>query len=91
MEKLLELLRYHNGDSFTNSYSNARNTYYGITGFPTAVFDGVQNVVGGSNTVSMYTTYLPIYDIRKAKNSAFSVEIYGQNTGLDYSLTHTSY
>ena len=42
------VVEYHNGDSFTNSYSNARNTYYGISGFPTAVFDGVQYVVGGS-------------------------------------------
>ncbi|HEX7356548.1 MAG TPA: T9SS type A sorting domain-containing protein [Ignavibacteriaceae bacterium] len=81
------VIKYHNGDSFTNTYSNARNTYYGISGFPTAVFDGVQYVVGGSNTVSMYPTYLPIYDVRKAKNSAYSIEIYGQNSGLDYSLT----
>jgi len=31
----------HNGDTFTNTYSNARNTYYGITGYPTAFFDGL--------------------------------------------------
>jgi hypothetical protein len=85
--KAVGVIKNHNGDSFTNSYSNARNTYYGITGYPTAVFDGVVNVVGGSNTVSMYTTYLPIYDARKVKNSAFSIEIFGQNSGLDYSLT----
>lgn len=85
--KAVGVIKYHNGDSFTNTYSNARNSFYGISGFPTAVFDGVQSVVGGSNTVSMYTTYLPIYDVRKAKNSAYSIEIYGQNSGLDYSLT----
>ena len=85
--KAVGVIKNHNGDSFTNSYSNARNSYYGITGYPTAVFDGVVNVVGGSNTVSMYTTYLPIYDTRKVKNSAFSIEIFGQNSGLDYSLT----
>jgi hypothetical protein len=85
--KAVGVIKNHNGDSFTNSYSNARNTYYGISGYPTAVFDGVVNVVGGSNTVSMYPNYLPIYDARKLKNTAFSVEIFGQNTGLDYSLT----
>jgi len=85
--KDVAVIKNHNGDSFTNSYSNARNTYYGISGYPTAVFDGVEYVVGGSNTVSMYTTYLPIYESRTVKNSAYSVEIYGDNNGLDYSLT----
>ena len=84
--KQVGVIKNHNGDTFTNSYSNARNTYYGISGYPTAIFDGVVPVVGGSNTVSMYTTYLPIYDTRKVKNSAFSVQIFGQNTGLDYTL-----
>lgn len=85
--KDVAVVKNHNGDSFTNSYSNARNSYYGITGYPTAVFDGVKYVVGGSNTQSMYTTYLPIYDERKVKNAAYSIEIFGNNTGLDYSLT----
>ena len=76
----------HNGDSFTNSYSNARNTYYGISGYPTAVFGGVDYYVGGSQTVSNYDSYLPIFEGRKAINTAFSVEIFGQNTGLDYTL-----
>lgn len=85
--KDVAVVKNHNGDTFTNSYSNARNTYYGITGYPTAFFDGVKSVVGGSNTVSMYTTYLPIYEERKAKNAAYSVEIFGNNNGLDYSVT----
>ena len=80
------VVEYHNGDSFTNTYSDARNTYYGISGFPTAVFDGVQYVVGGSNTQSMYDTYLPIYEGRKALMSAFSVDIFGSNAGLDYDV-----
>lgn len=81
------VIKNHNGDSFTNSYSDARNSYYGISGYPTAVFDGVEYVVGGSNTVSMYTTYLPIYESRKVKNSAFNIEIFGTHNALDYSLT----
>jgi hypothetical protein len=80
------VVEYHNGDTFTNNYSNARNTYYGITGFPTAVFDGVQYFVGGSNTQSMYDNYLPIYQARKALMSAFSVDIFGTNTGSDYDV-----
>ena len=80
------VVEYHNGDSFTNSYSNARNTYYGISGFPTAVFDGLQYFVGGSNTQSMYQNYLPIYEGRKELMSAFSVDIFGDNSGLDYNV-----
>ncbi|HRN26363.1 MAG TPA: T9SS type A sorting domain-containing protein [Ignavibacteriaceae bacterium] len=85
--KKVGVIKNHNGDSFTNSYSNARNSYYGITGYPTAFFDGVVSVVGGSYSVSMYSTYLPIYDARKVKNSAFSIQLFGQNNGLDYTLT----
>ncbi len=84
--KTVGVVKYHNGDSFTNTCSNARNTYYGISGFPTAVFDGVEYFVGGSNTQSMYSNYLPMYNGRKEKNSAFSVDIHGENTGLDYTL-----
>jgi hypothetical protein len=80
------VIEHHNGDPFTNSYSNARNTYYGISGFPTAVFDGVDYFVGGSNTQSQYQNYLPIYQGRKALMSAFSVDIFGDNTGLNYNI-----
>ena len=80
-------VEYHNGDPFTNSYSNARIAYYGITGFPTAVFDGVDYYVGGSNTQSMYQYYLPIYEGRIGINSPLTVGIFGQNTGQDYNLT----
>lgn len=80
------VIEHHNGDSFTNSYSDARNAYYGISGYPTAVFDGVEYFVGGDNTQSMYQNYLPIYQNRKALMSAFSVDIFGTNSGLDYNI-----
>ncbi|HEY6626309.1 MAG TPA: T9SS type A sorting domain-containing protein [Ignavibacteriaceae bacterium] len=80
------VIEHHNGDSFTNSYSDARNTYYGINAFPTAVFDGVNYFVGGSNTQSQYQNYLPIYQGRKALMSAFSVDIFGTNSGLNYNV-----
>jgi len=83
------VLEHHSGDSFENTYSAARVAYYGISGFPTAVFDGVDYHVGGSSTTSIYATYLPIYEGRKAINSAFNVGIFGTNTGLDYQLNVT--
>jgi len=76
----------HNGDSYANSYSNARNAYYGISAYPTSVFDGVDYHIGGDQTSSIYTTYLPIYEGREAINVAFDVGIFGTNTGLDYNL-----
>ena len=80
------VVEYHNGDSFTNTFSDARISYYGISGFPTAVFDGVEYFVGGSNTQSMYQNYLPIYEGRKALMSAFSVDIFGEHSGLNYNV-----
>jgi hypothetical protein len=86
--KNVAVIENHNGDAYTNDYSNARNTYYGITGYPTAVFDGVEKVVGGSNTATMYPTYLPIFEARAEIRSAFAVELYGENVGgNDYNLT----
>jgi hypothetical protein len=77
----------HNGDTFTNSYSDARNNYYGISGYPTAVFDGIEYFVGGDHTQSMYQYYLPIFESRDALMSAFSVAIFGEHTNLDYNIT----
>ena len=70
----------HNGDTYANTYSDARNAYYGITGYPTAVFDGVISFVGGSATQSMYTNYLPIFEGRAVIRTAFEVGLYGSMT-----------
>ncbi len=80
----------HNGDVFANDYSNARNSYYNISGYPTAQFDGSYNqVVGGSATQSMYGTYLPIVNARMGIQMPFTVEITGGNTGDNYDVTVT--
>jgi PKD repeat protein len=80
------VIEYHNGDSFTNSYSDARNAYYGITGFPTAFFDGVLSFVGGSHTASMYSNYLPLYNQRYAIPSPCYMDISGTHTGDVYTV-----
>ena len=80
------VIEYHNGDSFTNPASDARNNYYGITGYPTAHFDGVLEVVGGNHSVSMYTSYLPLYNQRIAIQSAFTIMMTGTNTGNNYNV-----
>ncbi|MFH0894646.1 MAG: T9SS type A sorting domain-containing protein [Bacteroidota bacterium] len=60
-------IEYHDatgGDIYNNAFADARNSYYGITGFPTVVADGVLKVIGGNATVSMYSSYLPMYNER---------------------------
>ncbi|MCK9399346.1 MAG: Omp28-related outer membrane protein [Bacteroidales bacterium] len=79
----------HNGDPFTNNYSNARNSFYGISGYPTAFFDGVSSVVGGSHNESMYPSYWPKVQQRMAVPSPVTIEVWGSHTGLTYNVTVT--
>ena len=72
----------HNGDEYANNASNARNSYYGITSFPTSYFDGVEEVSGGSTNTSMYSTYLPVYESRKAIPSSFTIDITGDHEDM---------
>jgi len=72
------VIEYHNGDSFTNTASDARNAYNGVGGYPTAHFDGVLVYEGGSNSTSMYSNYLPLYNQRIVIDCDFTVEIFGQ-------------
>ena len=84
------VLEHHSGDTYENVYSAARVAYYGITGFPTAVFDGVNSYVGGNASSSVYSAYLPIYEQRKEIRTAFSCNLFGQNTsGNDYEFLAT--
>jgi PKD repeat protein len=79
-------IEYHNGDPYTNTASDARNSYYSVSGYPTAHFDGVLEYVGGSHTESMYPNYLPLYQQRYAILSDFTVDIYGEHTGSVYDI-----
>jgi hypothetical protein len=81
------IIENHNGDSYAYSGSNARNTYYGISGYPTAFFDGGNSVVGGSHTQSMYPSYLPKYNNAIAVLSDFTMELSATHDALDYDVT----
>ncbi|MEA3311539.1 MAG: T9SS type A sorting domain-containing protein [candidate division WOR-3 bacterium] len=61
------VVEYHGGnpsDPFITSETQQRINYYGITGYPTAVFDGLEIVVGGSYGGNMFFTYNAKYNIR---------------------------
>ena len=77
------VVEYHGGDDYENSYSLSRISYYGISGYPTAKFDGILTVPGGSATQSMYSSYLPKYNQRKAILSSFTIAAEGTNAGLE--------
>jgi hypothetical protein len=52
------VVKYHSGDSFTIPASSSRIGYYGISGYPTSIFDGVLTHSGGSTNQSLYPTFL---------------------------------
>jgi len=88
--KDVAVIEYHSGDEYQNTYSTSRISYYSIGSFPTAKFDGVLSKAGGSNTQSMYTSYLPLYNQRKAINSSFAIDITGELYSItDYSVSVT--
>jgi hypothetical protein len=76
----------HNGDPFANQYSNARNSFYGISGYPTAYFDGQNPHVGGSASQSLYPQYVAKVNARLAVPTSFKVDIFGTNTGSQYNI-----
>lgn len=78
-------IAYHSGDSYENSDARARLNYYGVTGFPTSIFDGVETVVGGgSASQSMYDYYLPVVEKRMEVPTAFSIAASGVISGSIY-------
>jgi hypothetical protein len=80
------VVKYHNGDSFTTATSNARNTYYGISSFPTTLFDGLNRYTGGSATQSLYNTFLPRVTSRLAVPSSYTISASGANNGNNYMI-----
>ncbi len=87
------VIEYHNynpsSDPFYNPAAGVRCGYYGISGYPTAYFDGTANFVGGSSSTSMYPNYLPLYTQQYAVLSPLTIAISGTNTGNNYNITLT--
>jgi hypothetical protein len=88
--KQVAVIDYHTGDDYENNYALSRLSYYGLTGTPTAWFDGGLPVVGGNHTTSMYPQYLTKYNQRINILSSFTIDIQGSNSGMiDYELDIT--
>ncbi|MCX6244416.1 MAG: T9SS type A sorting domain-containing protein [Bacteroidetes bacterium] len=80
------VIEYHNGDVFANAASNARNSYYAITGYPTAHFDGPTAQVGGSACPGNGVSYTNNYNNCYAVQSPVVLDIAGTNSGNDYTV-----
>ncbi len=83
------IIENHNSDSYANTYSNARNSYYGIGNWPTAYFDGMNPTEGGSNTNSMYSGYRTKVNNRLAVPSNYTISAAATHEGLVYTVTVT--
>ena len=92
-EKNVIVIENFDNGSFSTAQSLARDNYYGIIGFPTAIFDGVANteVTGGTtDTSSMYSSYLPEYQLRASVMSSFTLSMSYSNTGNSYNTSITT-
>jgi len=68
------LVEWHSGDVYNCSDSDPRASYYSVSGYPTAMFDGVQSQVGAGTTDGAQTAYEGKIDGRSDKADIF-VEI----------------
>ncbi len=69
------MLAWHIGDILEISDGSTRDGWYGVTGYPTAYFDGVLDEVGGST--GTYNAYVNAYNQRTAKASDFRMTVEG--------------
>ncbi len=74
------IVKYHSGDPYANTYSNSRIGYYATESLPTAYFDGLNSVVGGSNTQSLFPQYSTKVTQRMAIMSAFELSLEGTHS-----------
>jgi hypothetical protein len=88
-KKRAAIVEYHNGDSYANTYSDARNSWYAVTGFPTAFFDGGNPSVGGNHTTSLFPQYQSKVNTRMAVPAHFTIAATGTHTGTTYNVTVT--
>ncbi|NLW18417.1 MAG: T9SS type A sorting domain-containing protein [Candidatus Cloacimonetes bacterium] len=77
----------HNGDPFANDDSNGRNNYYGVSAYPTSIFDGMLFFSGGSNTSSIINSLMPLFSQRRTIKSPLFLMIFGEESPQGYNIT----
>lgn len=92
------VVEYHsspNNDVFLNSEATARMNFYGsvVRGYPTAIFDGVDSIIGGFTDQSMFPYYNPAFNTRRGVEPGLEItlEKTGESQGtLTATITNTS-
>jgi len=72
------VVEYHSGDIFENIVGSGREAFYTssvVRGYPTAIFDGADTVIGGFNNKSMFQYYNPIWMSRTATDPTLNVTL----------------
>jgi type IX secretion system substrate protein/outer membrane protein Omp28 len=88
---IIEYHSYNDSDPYNTPEAAERTSYYNITAYPTAVFDGGNDVVGGNATQSMYPSYSPIADNGITKPAWFEVDLDVTTTnGTDFDIIITA-
>ncbi len=85
----IEYHSYNASDPYNTPEAAARTGYYGITGYPTAVFDGLASYVGGSNNQSLYSAYLPLVEDREAVKVGVGIQFTTTATSRGYHVDVT--
>ncbi len=81
------IVEHHDNDVHTYASSDARNAYYAVQGFPTAWFDGANEIVGGDHALTMYPSYRTKYDQAIAAPTPFDLSASWVQNGSSVDVT----
>jgi len=88
--KDVAIVEYHhsnnNNDDFTTPTGDSRISYYDITGYPTAFFDGTVKYPGGSPS-SIYSDYLPLYEQQISVKTGVNIDLSETHTNNNFTIT----
>ncbi len=82
-------MTFYLGGSYSIPEGNSRAGWYGFTGTPSAVFDGVDEAVGGQQSGSMFASYQPMYLSRAAISSPLVMNAAFIAIGNQFSVSAT--
>lgn len=72
----LSCVRYYaSSGNYGTSETDARISYYGVTGFPTCIFNGTEKVVGGGTLTATGERYDPVISSLLAQGTPFWINV----------------
>ncbi len=87
--KSVAVIEYHGGDEYETTNGGNRLNWYGVTAYPTSIFDGLLKYEGGSASNSLYTAFLPKYNQRIDTKTHIDLDLMGEVAGLGYTIKAT--